>query len=230
MIDANTTLADLVLDEPGRADLFDRLGFDYCCRGGRTLAEAATQRGLDLGTVVQVLEAHAVTHAGPEDHDFDWRRASTAELCDHIVDAYHEPLRRDLPRLADTLQTVARVHGGGDPQLNDLVRVFDLLASDLLAHVEHEEEVLFPACRALEAGERSDSTALLDRLEHDHAGVGEALLVIRDLAGGYRADAARCGTHRALMHGLEALERDLHRHIHEENNVLFPRVRGLLAA
>ena len=29
--------------------------------------------------------------------------------------------------------------------------------------------------------------------------------------------------HRATLDGLRELERDLHQHIHEENNVLFPR-------
>jgi iron-sulfur cluster repair protein YtfE (RIC family) len=36
-------------------------------------------------------------------------------------------------------------------------------------------------------------------------------------------EQALCNTHRALLDGLDALELDLHQHVHEENNILFPR-------
>jgi len=229
-IDPHASLAALVLDEPGRAELFERLGLDYCCRGERSLDTACTQQDLDVDTVVRVLEAHAGTSTPTAEDEHDWRRASTADLCDHIVEAHHDRLRHELPRLGETLTTVVRVHGGDDPQLDELARVFSSFAGELLVHLDREEQVLFPACRAVEVGAPVDPQALLDELEHDHADVGETLLVLRDLAGGYRSDAARCSTHRALLDGLRALERDLHQHIHEENNVLFPRVRSRLAA
>jgi regulator of cell morphogenesis and NO signaling len=222
-IDPTATLGDLVLDEPGRAEIFDRLGLDYCCRGGRTLAEACAQQDLDANTVAAVL---AALGSGAAEHDFDARGASTDALCDHIVEAHHDHLRSELPRLTDTLQTVVRVHAGDEPSLNDVARVFAGLRAELEEHMELEESRLFPACRAVEAGELPSDDALLGELEHEHAAVGEALVVLRDLTGGFRTDEARCSTHRALLDGLRALELDLHRHIHEENNLLFPRIRA----
>jgi regulator of cell morphogenesis and NO signaling len=46
---------------------------------------------------------------------------------------------------------------------------------------------------------------------------------VRQLAHDYDLERARCNTHRATIDGLRELEHDLHVHIHEENNVLFPR-------
>lgn len=230
MIDPHTSLAALVLDEPRRAELFEKLGFDYCCGGESSLAAASAQHDLDVDTVVRMLEAWTPTQTSAPEHDYDCRSASTADLCDHIVGAHHEWLRRELPRLAETLATVVRVHGAGDPQLRRLERVFDGLSRELLDHLEREEQVLFPACRALDADEGFDRQGLLEELAHDHADVGATLPLLRELAGGYEPAAARCSTHRTLLDGLQALERDLHQHIHEENNVLFPRVRGRLAA
>ena len=40
-------------------------------------------------------------------------------------------------------------------------------------------------------------------------------------------DAAACNTHRALLAGLAEFESDLHRHVHKENNILFPRALAL---
>jgi regulator of cell morphogenesis and NO signaling len=41
-------------------------------------------------------------------------------------------------------------------------------------------------------------------------------------SGGFAVPADACPTYRALYQGLEDFERDLHQHIHLENNVLFP--------
>jgi regulator of cell morphogenesis and NO signaling len=58
-------------------------------------------------------------------------------------------------------------------------------------------------------------------LEHDHA--GNVLAEIRKLTGNFQLPADACPTFAALYEGLEALEADLHEHIHLENNILFPK-------
>jgi regulator of cell morphogenesis and NO signaling len=58
----------------------------------------------------------------------------------------------------------------------------------------------------------------------EHDGVGEILLSLRKITGGYTPPDDACTTYRATYAELEALENDLHLHIHLENNVLFPRV------
>jgi regulator of cell morphogenesis and NO signaling len=230
-IDPQASVASLVLDRPALAPLLEQLDLDFCCHGDRTLAAACDDRGLDVGTIVRVLEAQDASARPEPGHAFDARSASTAELCRHIVAAHHEPLRAELPRLEQTAATVLRVHGGDDPRLARLAEELAELAGELLAHVEREERQLFPACLAVESGAGPvDGRRLLDDLEDDHADVGETLRILRGLADDYRAETARCGTHRALIDGLAALERDLHLHIHEENNVLFPRIRSRVAA
>ena len=61
--------------------------------------------------------------------------------------------------------------------------------------------------------------------EHDTA--GELLERMRELSDDYRVPEGGCASYRALFHGLEELERDLHLHVHKENNVLFPAVARL---
>jgi regulator of cell morphogenesis and NO signaling len=226
-IDPADTLAALVVADPRRARLLERLRLDYCCGGDRTLAEACALRRLDPVTVATLMDVFAdEATCGPEPHDVG--RASIRELCDHIVRSHHQPLRRDLARIADRLATVVRVHGGQHPELADLRRVFEGMRHELVDHLELEEATLFPACRAAEGQPGAEiDLVLIAAHEVDHAQVGEALVALRELSGGYRMQAALCGTHRALLESLRALELDLHQHIHEENNILFPRVRAL---
>jgi regulator of cell morphogenesis and NO signaling len=228
-IDHTSALGDIVLQQPRAAALFERLSLDYCCGGHVTLEQACRQRGLDAMTVATLLHALADESADPELEIHDVARASIPELCDHIVTRHHELLRRELPRINDVLDTVVRVHATTHPELHDLQRLFAGVRNDLEAHMHTEEETLFPACRALD-GDGALDPGLLELLEHDHAATGDALCALRELAGGYATEAALCGTHRSLLRALRAFELDMHQHVHEENNVLFPRVRARIAA
>jgi regulator of cell morphogenesis and NO signaling len=230
--DPAATLGDLVLADPAAAALFERLNLDYCCGGRRSLEEACSQRGLDTKTVTVLLDALRNGPGAPEVAHHDVGRCSISELCDHIVIRHHDPLRAELPRIDELLATVVRVHGTSHPELLDLQRLFARLRGELEIHLRREEHTLFPACRSLdEHGEASGfDGAVVALLEDDHEATGDALSALRELSGGYDAERALCGTHRALLRSLRALELGLHQHVHEENNVLFPRVRERMAA
>lgn len=225
------TLGDLALDFPDAVRLFELLGLDYCCGGRRSLDEACAQRGLDAATVIAMLEA-ADRSAGPDPERHDIARASITELCDHIVVAHHQPQRTALHRAAELLATVVRVHGETHRELVDLQRLFGSMRAELEDHMGIEEAVMFPACRALDAGSVAAAfdAGLLVLLEDDHETTGQALCALRELSDGYRPERALCGTHRALLDALRAIELDLHQHVHEENNVLFPRVRARIGS
>ncbi len=57
-------------------------------------------------------------------------------------------------------------------------------------------------------------------IEHDAA--GDILRNMREITKDYAVPENACPSFQALYFGLEELEKDLHRHIHLENNVLFP--------
>ncbi|HEX5309055.1 MAG TPA: DUF542 domain-containing protein [Solirubrobacteraceae bacterium] len=228
MIDATATLGSLVAERPADASLFERLHLDYCCGGAQTLSEACARRGLDVETVRIVLEALDVdTPDRGSFEDADWCRASLAELCAHIVAVHHDGLRSELPRIEELMSRTVRVHAVSHPELRDLQRSFETIRARLRPHLQSEEEVLFPACVALERSGAAIEAGLIDSHEHDHQDLGESLAALRELGDDYDTARALCGTHRALLEALAALERGLHQHIHEENNVLLPRAREL---
>jgi len=69
-----------------------------------------------------------------------------------------------------------------------------------------------------------EEQAALHGLEEEHDHAGEALARPRALSSGFAVPADGCSTYRALYEGLARFERELHEHVHLENNVLFPRV------
>jgi regulator of cell morphogenesis and NO signaling len=230
--DPAATLGELVVERPAVASLFERLGLDYCCGGRRTLEEACVQRGLDTTTVTVLLDALRHEPSRDDLRHHDVAHCSISALCEHIVARHHVPLRADLVRIDELLATVVRVHGKQRPELADLQRLFSGMRGELEIHMRLEEHKLFPACRALDArGDASGFDAdVIALLEHDHDATGDALSALRELCGGYDPEWALCATHRRLLQALGALELDLHQHVHEENNVLFPRVRARVQA
>ena len=64
-------------------------------------------------------------------------------------------------------------------------------------------------------------------MRHEHDNAGKALSEARRLTNGYTPPHDACNTYRGLLHGLLELEKNLHQHIHLENNILFPRAVAL---
>ncbi|HET9103228.1 MAG TPA: DUF542 domain-containing protein [Solirubrobacteraceae bacterium] len=221
-IDSGSSLGELVAACPARAHLFERLRLDYCCGGHQSLAEACAKRGLALHDVLAALEALG---EGGGTESRDWRAVGLGELCAHIVTVHHDGLRETFPRLERLFGTVVRVHGDSEPRLADARRLFDAIRSDLEPHLASEENELFPACVASERTGTAIDEQLLAQHEAEHAEIGHALAALRVFCGDYDRGAALCATHRTLLDALEAFERDLHRHVHEENNILLPRAR-----
>lgn len=221
-IDTSATVAELVVERPSRARLLEKLGLDYCCGGRRSLAEACAEAGLDAATVAAMLEAMDETPAEPAT---DWSAAPLGALVDHILSVHHERLRAELPRISTLVEKCVRAHGDEHPELHNVREVFERMREELERHMSVEETAFFPAVLALEAGEQAPLE--LGGLEAEHEATGAALARLRELSGGFRPEGALCNTHRAALDALAALELDLHEHIHEENNILFPRALGL---
>lgn len=170
--------------------------------------------------------SHSVA-SGPHDHD--WNEASVDELIDHIVDVHHAFLRRELPRIDELSAQVVDQHGERDPRLLDLRSVYKLLRVELEMHMLKEEQILFPYGRQLAAGAGGDhhcgsvrNPVAAMMAEHDDA--QDNLAQMQRLTDGFEPPETASDAHRELLRSLVALEADLKVHIHEEDDVLFPRL------
>ena len=117
----------------------------------------------------------AITPQDPQD-------TTVLEQCCHIA-AQHEGLRLAFPRIEALLDAVVRAHAEAHPRLRDLQRAFREFRVELESHLDREEELLFPACTALERQGRPVEEALLAAHERDHVSVDHGLLALRVLAG-----------------------------------------------
>ena len=220
-ITEKTRIADIASALPSSVRVFQRHGIDFCCGGKRPIGTVCEERGLSFTELAGAIEASRES----VDETRDWLREPLSALTEHIVTAYHQPLREEVPRLQAMATRVARVHGDKAPYLARIEAIVAELSTDLLAHMSKEELVLFPAIRASEVngGQPSRIAAPIAVMEHEHDHAGALLAELRSLTDGYQVPEWGCATVRALYHGLAELEASMHVHVHLENNLLFPR-------
>ena len=145
-IDANITLGKLVTDDARRARVLEKLGIDFCCKGGRTLADAVKGTSHKLDDVVAALTLPDATTVAPT----VGATAGIAALAHEIVDTHHFFLWEEMPRLQKIVDKVARVHGPRHAELARVKEAYTSLVAELEPHLTTEERTLFPAFIKLE--------------------------------------------------------------------------------
>jgi regulator of cell morphogenesis and NO signaling len=223
------TVRDIALGHPRAVRVFESFGIDYCCGGRQSLLDACRQANVSVAEVRDALQRPV--EAGMDAGE-DWTTASLEELTDHIVTRHHTFVRQETARLLELLGKVGAKHKTNHRELDRLEELFRALASELKLHMMKEEQVLFPMIRQLEQTSRGQEADIADfraimfpmkRMILEHEDAGGILREIRSLTRSFESPRDACPSFRALYQGLEQFERDLYRHIHLENNILFPR-------
>jgi regulator of cell morphogenesis and NO signaling len=212
-VDATTSVGKVARFRPEAIAVFEFLGLEYACAGGRSLREAAIAAGLDVHDVIEAVK--------PVDAAAD--EPSLADLI-HAILADHLSEQQRIAEIRTGLRTIA----ARAPEWARLRRLFDDLHSSVVAHMRREERDLFEPIEELEARPHRIRPGSISRrmfaefVEHDV--VHERLVKARELVLRLRG---RRDVDQELLDKIDAYDRSAHRHMHLENNVLIPRVLEL---
>lgn len=227
------TIREIALDLPSTIRVFQNHKIDFCCGGRIAFPEACETAGVDPQVLLADLEA--ATKSPDTSTDFSAQKA--AELIDHIVCTHHVFTRNEVERLIPLADKVASRHGETHPELIEIRDIVHTLGSELIVHMQKEEMILFPYIERLERPTDANRVPTIPPFgtvnnpvrmmmyEHDQA--GGMLRQLRSLSMDYTAPEGACPSYKGLFSGLDDLEKDLHQHIHLENNILFPRAEAL---
>jgi len=218
------TLAQIVRDNYQTASIFEKYNLDFCCRGKQSLQQACEENSLPTELIVDEVN-NLLKEETRLPIDFD--KLSLSELIDYIVSTHHAYTKKELPQIYAYLQKVSSKHGERYPELCSIFETFSELREEMELHMKKEELILFPSIKELERGIKSQGGSNIEAPisvmedEHDHA--GRSLEQIRQLSNKYTPPADACTTYRLTFTALQAFEKDLHQHVHLENNILFPK-------
>lgn len=241
MATATQTVREIALEHPASVRVFEKFGIDYCCGGHRPLQSACAEKDLSIENVLAALQAASSTApnvAGKMTED--WTKAPLAKLSGHIVSTHHAYIRRELPRLEQLAEKVVARHGPTHAELSQIQALLLTLDEELVQHMGKEEGVLFPYIVRLERalsgeGDRPQAhfasvSMPIAKMTQDHDTAGALTAETRRLSQDFQLPEGACPTFHAFYDGLHEFERDLHQHIHLENNILFPRALAMEAS
>lgn len=230
--DTTQTVREVALSVPGATRVFEKFGIDYCCGGQKSLEQACGDRNLNLDQVIESLGTAAASPRNRQEGN-PWQSGTLADLIRHINNTHHKYTREEISRLGPLFDKVANVHGRKHPELLEMRHDFRALAQELTTHMAKEEMVLFPYIERMEEAVTAREPILpapfgsvenpVVKMIHEHEDAGKLLRSLRGLSQDYQAPEGACISYKTLFSALDEFEKDLHQHIHLENNVLFPR-------
>jgi regulator of cell morphogenesis and NO signaling len=224
------TIGELVTEDFRKADVFNKYGLDFCCGGTKSLKEACEEKGINEKEVEKALSE---VESLPKNRHQDFNSWELDFLVDYILNIHHKYVKSSVTMLYDVSQKVANVHGENHPEVIKIAGLFETIARELDTHIVKEETILFPYIKKLAVAKRENTgmepasfgsvESLIRTMETEHVDVGKSMDEINRLSNGFATPKDACSSYRALYAKLNEFEQDLHRHIHLENNILFPK-------
>ena len=229
MLTQEKTIGDFVAENFRTAEVFKKYHIDFCCKGGRTVEEACDNKKVSPQQIYQELEE--IVNRKSEDIDFNsW---PLDLLADYVEKTHHRYVEEKSAMLIPYLNKLCKVHGERHPELFEINELFIGSAQDLAAHMKKEELILFPFIKQMVEAKKNGEPLPEPRfgtvenpvamMKHEHEAEGERFVKIAELTNNYEFPDDACGTYQVTYRMLEDFQNDLHKHIHLENNILFPK-------
>ena len=223
------TVGKMVAEDYRKAEVFKRHGIDFCCGGAIPLSQACAEKNVDQVAIQAELDEIDNRTTPPEEDFESWELDM---LVDHIVGVHHVYVKKANPTIREFVNRVKLVHGDHKPNVSEISDHFDALADELDAHMHKEEMILFPYIKQMVQAKKEGSKinapfgtvqnpVRMMLREHDSA--GNELEIIQKLTENYTPPKGACATHTVSYGQLKEYADDLMRHIHLENNILFPK-------
>lgn len=237
MDNQNKTIGSYVTEDYRTAAVFERYGIDFCCRGNRLLQDVCRQENINYEALMKELSQATTGPITGNDNFGSW---PPDLLADYIEKIHHRYVEQSIPRLTGLLEKVTNAHGDRHPEVYEIADHFRISAGELTKHMKKEELVLFPFIRKMVNTRPGSSTIPeaafgsvanpISVMLQEHDNEGERFRKIEELSSGYTPAEDACNTYRVTYELLREFQQDLHKHIHLENNILFPAAITMEAA
>ena len=229
MTTLDKTIGEIVADDFRTAAVFKKYGIDFCCKGNRSIEEATERKKINPEDVYRDLENIGAESNG----NIDFNSWPLDLLADYVEKTHHRYIEDKTPALLQFLNKISKVHGERHPELVEVYQLFEESAHDLAAHLKKEELILFPFIKKMIYAQRENLPLEnphfgtvenpVTMMKHEHSVEGDRFETIRELTNDYQIPTDACSTYQVTFKMLEEFENDLHKHIHIENNILFPK-------
>jgi regulator of cell morphogenesis and NO signaling len=224
------TVGEYVANDFRTAALFSKYGIDFCCKGNLTLEEVCIKKNINPADLEN--EINSVLES-KNDNAIDFKSWSPKLLIDYIIEKHHSYVEEKSVVLLQFLDKLCKVHGERHPELFEINSLFKISAGDLAQHMKKEELILFPFIQKMVKAQKDNQPIQephfgtvenpIAMMKDEHSIEGERFDKIATLTDGFTPPEDACSTYKVTYQMLKEFEQDLHKHIHLENNILFPK-------
>jgi regulator of cell morphogenesis and NO signaling len=233
---SNLKIKDVVAQNFHSAELFEKLGIDFCCKGNRPLKEALNEKKISETKFLEELNKVNQSISLDDQRYTEW---DLNFLTQYIVNNHHTYVKNAIPEITAHLEKVNNAHGKKYPYIAEIQNTFSLTAEEMISHMQKEERILFPVIKYLTKSQKFKEKPKtggfgtiknpIRQMELEHVSAGGSMEKIRSITNDYTLPKDACTTIQVTYKELDEFEKDLHKHVHLENNILFPRAIELEA-
>jgi regulator of cell morphogenesis and NO signaling len=223
------TLGEIVKKNYKAAAVFERFTLDFCCRGNQNFTDACKAGKIEPSVIINELNRLE----SEQEHGVVFDTWPLDMLIDYIIKRHHTYVEEKTPLIKSYLHKICEVHGARHPELQKVREIFFEIGGELAIHMKKEELILFPFIKKLSQANNTKTPVTsslfgsvsnpVDMMKEDHAVEGDKFRRLAALTNNYLIPADACNTFAVTYQFLDEFEKDLHLHIHLENNILFPK-------
>lgn len=228
------SIGEMVAEDFRKAEVFRKFKMDFCCGGHKSVKDACIEKGIDVNTVETALSE--VNNQSQKIHH-DFKNWELDFLVDFIINTHHKYVSSAIPMLNELSAKVAEVHGDHHVEVVEIAECYNAVAEELKMHMHKEENILFPYIKELVLAKKNGNTVNpssfgsienpIREMELEHVSAGANFDKIHELSNSFSLPKDACASYQVLYAKLDGFEKDLHQHIHLENNILFPKAIAL---
>jgi regulator of cell morphogenesis and NO signaling len=228
-------IGQIVAEDYRTYPVFESHQIDYYNKGKQSLKEVADEHKIDLEALKNEIEKKKES---PSEKEEDFNSWVLDALANYIVTTYHRYADQQIQVIKPALEKASQQHGDRHPGLLEIKKLFDAAAGVIAVHQKKEELILFPFIRKMADAEKNNKTFVRppatrsvespgDMLTHEHYQQSDLFQQIAEISQDYTSPDGVNGAFKDSLSLLKEFELNLHRHLHLENNILFPKALKL---
>lgn len=224
------TIEEYVTKDLRTVALFAKYGIDFCCNGDISIATICDEKKIKQNDLVNQIETILNTE---NDSKTDFDAMPIDILADYIQRKHHRYVTNKTQILLPFLNEVCNTHGAKHPELLKINELFIETAAEMKAHMKKEENYLFPYIKNMVNAVIIDELieqqpfeivqSLTELIQSEHESEGDSFKEITALTNNFTPPADACSMYKVTFEILKEFKEDLQKHIHLENNILFPK-------
>jgi regulator of cell morphogenesis and NO signaling len=226
---------ELLFLYPDLFDFFEKYNVDFYCNGEQTISEilsntnAKNEEKKIFLNRLQVIISNQAKNKNIENH----LNATLKDLCTYITEKHHSFVLSEIKVIEELYNGLKCMDNDNDERILQAEKLTNQLFLELKTHLSKEETVLFPLVKYLEGCKQFAEKPHLGRnrpmeksilvLEADHNLSVGVVSKIKKILRSIKNNELDRKALKALVGKIDGFEKDLHIHIHLENNLLFPK-------